>query len=170
MGNCQSKQRKAKKMERKELNLMDIPDQPFGWSGTLEHPPMWEVSYQKRKEKEAEEEEKEIVTDKEEEEEEERKMEEKGATGEKEEDEDQEMDEDKLSKVMEECEVYNKMERKRKREEKEEKNEEKRKNIRKMKLKLQLASYRKLKKIVDRDIELLKLLQICQVLDKLKQI
>lgn len=54
MGNCQSKQRKAKKMERKELNLMDIPDQPFGWSGTLEHPPMWEVSYQKSKEKEAE--------------------------------------------------------------------------------------------------------------------
>lgn len=49
MGNCQSKQRKAKRMERKELNLMDIPDQPFGWSGTLEHPPMWEVSYQKRK-------------------------------------------------------------------------------------------------------------------------
>lgn len=39
MGNCQSKQRKAKRMERKELNLMDIPDQPFGWSGTLEHPP-----------------------------------------------------------------------------------------------------------------------------------
>lgn len=118
MGNCQSKQRKAKRMERKELNLMDIPDQPFGWSGTLEHPPMWEVSYQKRKEKETEEEEEEIVTDKEEEEEEERKMEGKGATGEKEEDEDQEMDEDKLSKVMEECEVYNKMERKRKREEK----------------------------------------------------
>lgn len=45
------------------------------------------------------------------------------------------MDEDKLFKVMEECEVYNKMERKRKREEKEEMNEEKRKNIRKMKLK-----------------------------------
>lgn len=62
------------------------------------------------------------------------------------------------------------MERKRKREVKEEKNEEKRKNIRKMKLKLQLASYRKLKNIVDRDSELLKLLQICQVLDKLKQI
>lgn len=38
-----------------------------------------------------------------------------------------------------------------------------------MKLKLQLASYRKLKKIVDRDSELLKLLQICQLLDKLKQ-
>lgn len=74
MGNCQSKQRKAKKMERKELNLMDIPDQPFGWSGTLEHPPMWEVSYQKRKEKEAE-----IVTDKEEQEEEERKNGRKGS-------------------------------------------------------------------------------------------
>lgn len=40
----------------------------FGWCGTLEHPPMWEVSYQKGKEKEAEEEE-EILTDKEEEEE-----------------------------------------------------------------------------------------------------
>lgn len=57
-------------MEKKELSLMDIPDQPFGWSGTLEHPQMWKVSYQKRKEKEAEEEEEEIVTDKEEEEEE----------------------------------------------------------------------------------------------------
>lgn len=50
-------------------------------------------------------------------------MEEKGATGEKEEDKDQEVDEDKLSKVMEECEVYKKIERKRKSEEKEEKNE-----------------------------------------------
>lgn len=35
-------------------------------------------------------------------------MEEKGATGEKEEDKNQDMDEDKLSKVMEECEVYKK--------------------------------------------------------------
>lgn len=38
----------------------------FGWCGTLEHPPMWEVSYQKEKEAEEEEE---ILTDKEEEEE-----------------------------------------------------------------------------------------------------
>lgn len=68
-------------------------------------------------------EEEEIVTDKEEEkeeEEEERKMEEKGATGGKEEfeDEDQEIEVDKLSIIMEEYNMYSRLERKRKREKK----------------------------------------------------
>lgn len=65
------------------------------------------------------------MTDKEEEkeeEEEERKMEEKGATGGKEEfeDEDQEIEVDKLSIIMEEYNMYSRLERKRKREEKRE--------------------------------------------------
>lgn len=64
-------------------------------------------------------EEEEIVTDKEEEkeeEEEERKMEEKGATGGKEEfeDEDQEIEVDKLSIIMEEYNMYSRLERKKK--------------------------------------------------------
>lgn len=77
---------------------------------------------------------------------------------------------DKLSLVYNECRVYREQEKKRKRAEKWELDQEKRKALRELKFKLLNESYRKLTKIEGNDLELLKMLQICQVIEKLKKL
>lgn len=97
--------------------------------------------------------------------EEEREEEGEGASGPPEE----ESPHDKLSLVYNECRAYTSKEKRRKMEERWELNLEKRREIHNLKFKLLKESYDKLKKIEDRDMELLKMIQICQVIDKLRK-
>lgn len=85
------------------------------------------------------------------------------------EDEDQEIEVDKLSKNMEEYYMYSRLERKRKREEKGETWREGKLN-QKAEIETSIEVLSKNEENGERNSELLKLLQICQVLDKLKQI